>query len=67
MSNNTNSPSDTFFIYAALFIGGALLMAPTMGFGVVIAAGIAVYLMLAATNAIDSSERKAKKRQFQDR
>jgi hypothetical protein len=53
--------SDTFFVYAALFLGAALLLAPTMGIGVIIAAGVAVYLMLAATNAIERGERKANK------
>lgn len=54
--------SGTFLLYAAFFLGGALLLAPTMGFGVLVAAGIAVYLMLAATNAIERGERKAQKK-----
>lgn len=56
-----SSTSSTFFVYAGLFVGGALLLAPKMGIGILVAAGVAVYLMLAATNAIERGERKAQK------
>lgn len=55
------SPGNTFLLYSAFFLGGALLLAPTLGIGVLVAAGVAVYLMLAATNAIERGERKSQK------
>jgi hypothetical protein len=62
-----NNVNDTFLGYAGLFMLGGFIMSPSLGFGAIVAAGIAAYLMLTATNAIDSGERKIKKKRLQEK